>query len=90
MPEIVSQEKIKYGALSNLVRPNACPVQCLKEMLSYSLIFSLFLVNSRISVIQNSSVVIQRPSVGLDESVNQVFNKFQAFIVMSISPKDLN
>ncbi len=59
MSQIVSQQQVKDSALTDLVRTDTRSVQSLKQMFSDVLVNIFLLMESGISVIEDSSVIVE-------------------------------
>ena len=72
--EVIPQEKVEYSALSHLISSDTGSVQGFKEVFSDGLTGVLFLVNSGISMVKNSCVVVEGSSVGYGELADEIFD----------------
>ena len=90
MSQIVPQQKVKDGTLSDLISSNAGSVQSLQQILTNADVQSLLLVNTSVSVIKNCRIVVQSSSIGKHKPTYQVFNETEALIIVCIPPKNLN
>ena len=90
MSQIVPQQKVKDGTLSDLISSNAGSVQSLQQILTNADVQSLLLVNTSVSVIKNCRIVVQSSSISKHKPTYQVFNETEALIIVCIPPKNLN
>lgn len=85
--EIVSEEEVEDGALADFVAPDAGSVEGFQQLLSDVLVTSLLFVNSGEIVIQESTVIIEVPSVGRFDPAKQFQDMRKALFQVAVLPK---